>query len=1053
MRRDDVLEACRQIHDGESGDAIAVVLEHLQNFPVLVRKSLILPELLKAASKFVRDGPDFERNYPRPQIREALEAPLTFINGAQIGVWNFSESVNPFSFGSSELRSLVVTGTGPATVCSRIHAIVSDLASERNSDADLVVTGCSRFDLTDSGKGSSGAADWPAAQFCDAVVELARATQSEEVVNRVGRDYLLSLAPIVLRSTVGIARQGLEEIAQQKGFVESRDIECESLAITESSLSDRLEQSSSESMPVLAEYKHQGRPVEVELADEYLGLEQYKSVASAYPRAVQKQRIAEWERRRDLYESWCLTSIREWQRLSAMDARALEEERTFIHLSVDFETARTKRLDRPDCVSGTQRLQGLPRLIVDNLAWWAQAMYRIQVVSGQPDFQPWMDTYLVDAFLRGRRIPDEDESLQDSYQRWQRKWRPLALYALDRGVRKQGLTLLDITTEQTIFKVVAKRNNTLVLRLLHVWDPSFDPIPTIAATGATIYRPKYGARSMTFSPGSDAQVVATRRVTNALTASPVSGDDLAGALSFDSGEALDHLVEHLTQPLMKAGIEKDLAEIPAEAVRLDPFLRFSFSKRLSSLNTLGDYINFAKECGEQGAKKSALPDFLAWELFLVAETVRDRMSKLANETIPLLSNLRRLMGNHQSTQFEKRLGGLPTNLDIETTKQLSGLSAWEIVVAISQPGSAANTVDEVLKTLGDKYSVRSLCGILAVLRSSHPAYAQECLRTKVGAPRSEERQRQSVPACLTDWKRVCYHLAAGDIAAALAFLLVPGGENLGQDSLRKLSEQVADYEIPAAFESLDQRRRRLVYEIGRYIDAGDVVSLDYASRRIRKEFQELIDEAQSEYSSAAIRDRRYGTGWLRLAGLRWRITNYREALDALVGPAPQQNLQSARLPLALAIRLAGGSLDFSGMTSGRWTSATETALRVEGPDETGLITISALQQSVPGEVLGRCEISKMSVNDGRFLAGFLRKYEPGMLRSAGDNSCEEWLSLVQVPALGTRGSLAKALQENAQFAVLAAGVFLGMPAVLDAVKTGPRPDSWLENDVIVSMRW
>jgi hypothetical protein len=312
-----------------------------------------------------------------------------------------------------------------------------------------------------------------------------------------------------------------------------------------------------------------------------------------------------------------------------------------------------------------------------------------------------------------------------------------------------------------------------------------------------------------------------------------------------------------------------------------------------------------------------------------------------------------------------------------------------------------------------------------------------------------------VPNCFVGWKQACFFIAMGDAAAELANLLLPAGEGRDLQYLRNLLKQLEDHSIPDMLPEIQRRRDKLVSDVKPYISAVDPVSLDFAMARIRKDASEALDEAQGAYYAAGVRDGRYGVAWLRLASLKWSIANYREGLLALTGPAPQPRLEAARFPLELAVRLGGGRLAFSNLT-GRWKSPAETLLTIEGPDASQNVILNAAHQNQPGTSVGQCTISGLPAADAELIAAFLRRYEPGILRSAGKGTFEEWITLIQVPTPGQHGAIATAMEQGALFATLAAGVSLGMPKALhlpgiDAAEE--RPHAWLEAETIVSLEW
>ena len=1048
VQRDEAfLEACGQIRTPGNGTAVEVVLDNLQVFPELARSSIVIPELRRAADASEIGAQAFARKYPRPQILEAVQAPLTWIHGVRVGVWSFSERPEYFTFLPAEPQRLVVTGKGPDRVSSLVSAIVNDLASERNCPSDLVLVGFAQLDLKDPGSKDNGPEAWTVDQFCEAVTNLAKKEGASEAIGGAGLGYIRTLAPRVLRHTVRMAKEAFQRVDQESGFVSNLEIELQSLALAEGGLSDVSATGPVESMPVLAEYKVRGAPLEVELNVAGLGNEPYARVVKEYKGSVRRQRVAEWERRLGLYEDWGRGAINQWRTLRMMNAKALEAYSTTIGWEVNFETATQVPLDPPRRIDGAQRLQSLPAFIVDNLAWWALAKYRIEAVSRQIDFHPWMDSYLIDAFLRGQLLQHEERGLQRAYEKWQQDWRPLALNALDGALRNWGLSLLDIATEQTVFRVMKKTPEKVVLRILHVWDPSVDEAPGISAGGATLFRPRFARRAATFLPGKSAQKMANQMLQDALAATRVDGPDLVASLALDSGGAIDRFMDTMAEPLHKNGIAGDMEKAANEAVHLDPFLRFGFSRKMQALKFVSQYVPLAQEFGQERKKAGAVPDFLAWEIYLVALAVKEHIETL---------------NGFQDHVSDLVLGSIwrrsePLNSGLESILNLKGWSAWQIAAAAGSLGPVTEVVSAMLANCGRTYSAEFLGDLVTLLKTKYPAYAEQCFLSEHGPPRSKELNERSVPDCLNGWTLVSFFLALGDAAAQLAHMLIPGGQGLDRALLMTLIAQLEARHMHDAFPDLQRSLASLVEELKKYLGANDVVSIEYASSKIRSVVAGLTTEAAAAYQAAAVRDGRYGIAWLRLAGLKWSLGQYREGLSILAGPHPAPDLRAAQLPLALAVRLARGSLTFSiAKLDGNWKSPAGTLLSIQGPDHSGTLTVEFTGSQYPNPKLGKCLISGLTGDDAQLLVDFMRKYEPDLLRSAGRHTLEDWFSLVQVPSWGRRGSIAKAIKEDAEFATLAAGVCLGTPPAMqfpERSASPPRLQAWLDADVVNSLEW
>lgn len=1044
-RIETLLDACNDLHEGKDEAAIQRIMEALPCFPELARSNIVLPSIRRAADKSEVGRCAFEQMHPRPQLVEALNAPLTWINGARVGVWNVLEATNPYDFSARDPRFLIVTGTGPREIRSRLVPIITDLASERNCASDLVLSGFARFDLREGGA-AQHEQSWSPTEFCDAVVALANSLAVSEVVDVVGRDYIVMLAPQVLRPTVRMAQQDFQGIEQEIGFVVNQDIDLDLFQKAEGGLAGAVE-AMTEQSPILAEYKRKGKPIEVDLDEAFLGLEEYKKVTGAYTQAVRRQRVEEWERRRSLYEGWALGTVQEWHLLRRMDPAERETYSTLIHWAVNFETASRERLDPPRRVSGSERLASLPHFIVDNLAWWALAKHRIEVVSTERDFQPWMDSYLVDAFLRGQPQPERDKDLKQAYDRWLCEWRPIALHALDAALRKQGSKLVEIAVEQTLFQVVRKTDSRFTLRVLHVWDASLDSVPTISDTAVTLYSPRFAARKETFLSGREAQRAAVQKLDAAMESLPIESKHVTEALALDSGEAIDRLLNRLAKHLQKEGMEREITMIRDVAVATDPFLKCRFSKKLNNHTDLPGLIRIAADLGAESSRKDAVPDLRAWELYLALESVRQVIANLASD----LNRLQMLAWNEIQL-----IPGLYGRRDPESILALSSLTAWQILEAAGQAGPKRDVVNSILLALQSSYTAERLLKANADFRARYPSYADRCTATDGPPPRSEELEERSAPNCFRGWKEVCYYLALGDAAAALGNILLPASDNPSQESLTETLTQLEAHEIHDSFPDLFGRRQKLIAEVEPYLAKGDIVSVDFATSKIRTVLSACLDEAAAAYTAAALRDGQYGAGWIRLAALKWSLGSYRDALRCLIGPAPTVNLLAARFPLALAVRLAGGYVEAHAEKGEKWTSPEPLLCTAEDEETSGSVTVEVFRAYHPPRKIGRCIVSGLEKADAQMLVDFFRKYDASLLRSAGRRSFEDWISLAQVPSLGRWGSLAAACEQGAELPVLMAGVYLGVPGALRcaSVQEIPsRPSAWLDGDVVTSLNW
>jgi len=1060
------LLACNDLHNGQaSPGSLAHIIPHLGAIPEIVLRRDVLPPLQRAASNS-RVGREqwFFRKDERPQLLEVLEAPLTSVYAGRIACWTFLEGTDlppvPGSMladlaniDTSLLRMLggrrpvlfAVTGHGPGPVCSRVSAIVNDLANERNCPSDLLLAGTSFFDLEAEPSPSSPRTPWNLAELEKRIGQLAAQLGiGDALPMQEFRPFLTAFAGRMVRPTIEATRESLAQAERDMGFIANKDIDVQHHREATQALDAGASPSVGESFPVLAGYRHKGERLTVSLPLCCLGLEDYDRVVVEYRRAVCEDLRREWERRRVKYEEWSrqfarsLASLR--VKLQREGQHALSSGIIYISVRIDPETATEIPIDPPEPLTELEYLSRLPLMTAHQLAYWAWADHKMKSLPEEEAFRPhWEQTCLVDAFLRNWPIPTEDEKLNAAREQWQEKWRPLALAALDVGLKERGLSLPDIAVENTVFRVVGQDDRTMTLELLHVWDPCHDALPP-PGEAVTLFAPAFGNRQRETKPAKAAQKHAVKMLDRALAETPLPPDGLRQALSADSGAAVDRLVEWLCRPFVHSDLERDIQRVRKDLkVRTDPLLAFGLQERLDGCSTLHDYLKLATDCGKAGQRETAPPDFLAWELYLIGVTVRNLVDNILQQA-------------QQSGTGVGRLR-LPGGIQVRSVAELQHQSPWQMVEGLVRPGEHSSMIEAVLtRFLDAPQAVGRAEQTFATLEQRDGNYAQRCLSTDGPPPLSTQRETQYAPHCLSGWQRTCYDLAEGDAALSLAWTAREGGRAADWADLAKLATAVETLSIETSFERVAARRTGLLKDLRKFLSQRDRVSLQLATASVRQAVTDAVGAAEMAYQRAAALDVQQGSGWLRLAKLKWLTAHYREALSILVGPAPQADLQACQLPFAVAVRVAGGELTVTPSDSEAWSGPDATEIMASRSPE-GDLVLDATSAISP---IARCVVSGLRDDDVELLCEFFEKYRPDMLQSAGTDTFENWLCLARVPNLGQRAIAAEAIQGETEFAALAAAVYLGAPDVLSqspGSAAEPRPRKWLDEDVVTACHW
>jgi hypothetical protein len=430
------LLACNGLHEGKIQEALPQLVGRLADLPESIVQNQILPSLQRMSlQNNLSNQVHFYNLSNPPQLLELIETPKTSIYGRRITYWTFYEK-DPQ--GKDKQSYLIVTGHGPGPVCTRISAILNNLANERNCSSDLILAGLAIFDLRKDQSIELYKNDWNEEELNKRVSKLAEKLSKrsrEKTKDLVEREkgYLFYKLEELHKTPFTVVRESLDIVEKDIGFLYSRRLDLSYLTKTAEEVSHGTSPSVevAEPFPVVLSYGLNGQPLQIKLPQLCLGLPQYQRVVSQYRRSVIREIEEEWERRCLRYEEWAKSFDYNFARLSEereQNPAAFAERIIYITSHIDFETAIETKLDTPEQIKAEKYLDELlPPLILNQLLYWAWALDRKARLPREADFRPhWEQTCLIDAFLRDWSLPLEDKRLTEVYQTWKKQWRSLA---------------------------------------------------------------------------------------------------------------------------------------------------------------------------------------------------------------------------------------------------------------------------------------------------------------------------------------------------------------------------------------------------------------------------------------------------------------------------------------------------------------------------------------------------------------------------------------------------------------------------------------------------
>jgi hypothetical protein len=157
------------------------------------------------------------------------------------------------------------------------------------------------------------------------------------------------------------------------------------------------------------------------------------------------------------------------------------------------------------------------------------------------------------------------------------------------------------------------------------------------------------------------------------------------------------------------------------------------------------------------------------------------------------------------------------------------------------------------------------------------------------------------------------------------------------------------------------------------------------------------------------------------------------------------------LPLSVAVRIAGGHIAFEPGEWHEWNGPVKLDIKTSR-----LNNDLILDGKQNGKTIGRCRIAGLAQIDMSLLDQFFRRHQPTQLRSAGEDSFEMWLRLVQTPSIGWRATIANDTYGESRFVLLAACVYLGGPHIFGRPTNGVNgstTQAWLEDEVVTELTW
>jgi hypothetical protein len=947
----------------------------------------LLPQLSAAARQV--NAPRFGHADPRPQLLEVIDAPPTALSAGRTTVWSWTEG--------ESLARLAVLGGGPPQVRATMAAMVAGLAAVRRAPGDVVLADAAFFDLSVPPVPFAPPDDEPiACRILSAAHELGveAAIRAELAERSVRREAL----EIVRHGYIAQPKETLAALrayAAASGVVEHCEADERTYRAALASVSRNTAASAGDPFPLLAPYRRDGRPLRVQLPKHWLGLESYQPLA----RSVAQAALAAARRERERPTLVDQMARIEAGRLLLLRAEltsggtALEQRITTSELTISLTGGEPEL--RASEKSGLRLLDELPRQVVRLLAKHVANQLVLDAFV-LPDHSPpprWVETMVLDAFLRGQTLPFANAQIDEAFARWCNTWRGAALAALDAALRANGLSLDAVAVENTVLIVTdpGERSDVLDIELYHVHTPGLDRPPETKA-GATLFRPRWGERRRVSGSARALQSEATDTIRRALQQRRFP-DGALRALAWDSGEAIDALLQALARPLESRRFEQFLARVVrlAEA-KPDPLEPILLDLRLP------DDQARARACAE-AASASTLPDLAAYELFFAGRALRDWAAGLL------------------------RPGANPSQTDQQREERaaLADLSVWQVIRELVAGGTNEAALAQALTEID--LNREHLRGVYERLRTQAPVYLERCLdRGDQTPPRSPQRG-VFAPHIFRGLQRSAYDVAAGDAAATLAVTAERAAEQARE--LPALARQLLEeHTISPAFPTVAVVSHALTAK-------GDCTPEELLGAAAR-----LREQAEQLYRRAAARDTRFGIAWLRLAQLSHAAGRYRAALDALTGAG-------GRYPLNLAVRLAGGLVTVEAQDV-PWIGPEGLSVEVvEKPDGVAL-------RFVGEQEVGVAVVSGLSGGDVQQVTEHFRR-SPNQLRSAGGGSFAEWLLHIQTPALGRHAELARALSGSQSRAALVALAYLGAAPLTPAGTTPPRPVAWLDLPIIAAI--
>jgi hypothetical protein len=1038
-----LLHACHLFSCGNDQAALPGLCRSMTVIPEVLHHTLLLPRLHAAAVQMdlVRQTSFFTR-HARPQLLEMHAVPLTSIYGSRISCWLFTDN-------HRQPQRFMVTGHGPSSICARVSSILYTLAYERNCPSDMLLAGFSTFDLTAPAEAVQPRTHWSSEQLMQQVVQRVEQLQVQAAWQKFLHDphqahFFAQFIRQQVQPTVHTAREELQRIEADMGFVVNQHRSIADYRQAEALLQQGEAPDTSVSFPVLRPYQYGDTLLRLQLPRFCLGGSDYEQITSVYRRSVHQDMQQEWARRCRKYEEWAHQFAHTFRRLHQLQQQHgpsfLSTQTMYIHFNIDPTTATEVPLDPPMPTSELDYLAKLPSMLVQQLAYWAWADHKITELSEQAGFAPpWEQSTLIDAFLRDWPLPTDNEDLNTARDAWQAHWRPLALVTLEQCLQDVGLTLADIAVENTVFRVVADDGDYLTLELWHIFDPHYDAPPTTRAQ-ISLFAPRFGKRSCAMQDARMAEQHAVATLRHALAAQPVPTGEVQSALLRDSGAALDQVIDALWSPLDMPDLEAEIARVVQDAgSRLDPVVAFGLPRRRRERTTIASQFSLARSSVHHGtAQHPYIPDFDAWGLYIIGACIGATAKNIQEQ-------IRRTDPLPFRSPFAAE-PALPEGMEQTCIETLATAHPWHVLTEYIEGRSCAATITAVLTWIDAPDIGNLMRETYQRLRQRDPAYMDQCFASTEVPPASSQRTALAAPGCFTGWERVCYAIAEGDMALQLAWSMRRGTAALQHARLQEMMRDVQHIAVPPTFDRLTTLYDQVLTDLNRYQAQTNRVSMGFAAGALQQRIMDCIAIAESSYHYAACADGNYGVGWLRLARLKWMTGQFREALMVLTGPRAAVNLNACRLPLGVAVRVAGGTLtvDYSqplaeGALAGLELTVTQTQDRLE-------LACAA----------GQCCITGLSAADMDMLTALFRKYQPAMLQSAGPASFDAWIRLVQVPGLGQRAAIAQALQGEAAFAWLAAAVYLGVPDVLQVDPSSTVPAyrrTLLDHDVIVNITW